>query len=158
MNTALKETEHALLVIENTAGQGSSVGYTFEHLASLIEMSEDPDRVGVCLDTCHLNAAGYDLRTADMYEETMARFSEIIGFKKLMGVHLNDAKTEFARKVDRHSPIGAGLLGIRAFEFIMQDSRFDNIPLILETPEQEKWPEEISLLKKAAGTDLPECD
>ncbi|MFP4441924.1 MAG: deoxyribonuclease IV [Spirochaetia bacterium] len=158
MNTAMKETEHAILVIENTAGQGSSVGYTFEHLASLIELSENPDRVGVCLDTCHLNAAGYDLRTQEKYEETMERFSKVIGFEKLMGVHLNDAKTEFAKKVDRHSPIGAGLLGMGTFEFIMRDTRFDNIPLILETPEQARWPEEIVMLRKAAGAILPEGD
>jgi len=147
MNYALSETQEAALVIENTAGQGSSVGYRFDHLARLIELSDDPNRVGVCLDTCHLHAAGYDLRTKTKYEETMAEFDTAVGFSKLMGVHLNDAKTEFARKVDRHSSIGEGLLGEKVFKFIIRDRRFDGIPLILETPDQEKWAGEIAALR-----------
>lgn len=146
MNIALATSEGVVLVIENTAGQGSNVGHRFEHLAELIALSQDPDRVGVCLDTCHLFAAGYDLRTREACEETFAAFDQIVGFRWLRGMHLNGSKRELGRRVDRHAPLREGLLGTAVFEFIMTDPRFDEIPLILETPAEELWPEEILFL------------
>jgi deoxyribonuclease-4 len=153
MNAALAETDFIRLVVENTAGQGSAVGYSFEHLARLIELSDRPERVGVCIDTCHAFAAGYDMRNEEAYTRTTGEFARIVGFDKLMGVHLNDAKSEFASRVDRHRPLGEGHLGREAFRLMMRDERFDDIPLILETPEPERWPQEIELLRgmQAAG-------
>jgi deoxyribonuclease-4 len=148
MNTALKETDFVRLVAEITAGQGSAVGYSFEHLARLIELSDAPERVGVCIDTCHAFAAGYDFRSEEAYGRTMEAFERIVGFDRLMGVHLNDAKSEFASRVDRHKPLGEGNLGLDAFRFLMRDPRLDGIPLILETPEPERWPQEIELLRQ----------
>ncbi len=148
MNAALAETGYIRLVIENTAGQGSAVGYSFEHLARLIELSRDPDRVGICIDTCHAFAAGYDFRTGETFEQTTDALSRTVGFGKLMGVHLNDAKSEFDSRVDRHKPLGEGNLGLEAFRLLMNDSRFDEIPLILETPEPERWAEEIAMLRR----------
>lgn len=147
MNRAIAETESAVLVIENTAGQGTNIGYKFEHLARLIELTKDKSRVGVCIDTCHSFAAGYDLRTEESYQATMEEFERIIGFEYLRGVHLNDAKSELGSRVDRHNSLGKGNLGEDAFAFIMRDPRFDDIPLILETPDPEKWAEEIRWLK-----------
>ncbi len=147
INIALKESKGVTAVIENTAGQGSNVGFDFEHLAHIINGVEDKSRVGVCLDTCHAFAAGYDLRTSEACEETFAQFDSIVGFKYLRGMHLNDALKPLASRVDRHAPLGDGHIGIRCFEYIMADSRFDDIPLVLETPDEERWPEEISLLR-----------
>jgi deoxyribonuclease-4 len=146
INLALENSEGVTAVIENTAGQGSSIGFCFEHLAEIISQVTDKSRVGVCLDTCHLYAAGYELSHRDGYDQTMQAFASIVGFNYLRGVHLNDAKKPLGSRVDRHAPIGAGFLGLDAFKLLMQDVRFDNIPLILETPEPEKWPEEIQLL------------
>ena len=148
MNAALAETDYIRLVIENTAGQGSAVGYSFEHLARLIELSLDPDRVGICIDTCHAFAAGYDFRTGETFEHTTDALSRTVGFDKLMGVHLNDAKSEFSSRVDRHKPLGDGNLGLEAFRLLMNDPRFDEIPLILETPEPERWADEITMLRR----------
>ncbi len=146
LNETLEKTEDVILVIENTAGQGSNVGYRFEHIARLIELVEDKSRIGVCLDTCHLFAAGYDIRTEPAYERTMKEFDSIVGFKYLKGMHLNDAKSELGSRVDRHHSIGKGNIGIEAFRFIMNDPRLDNIPLVLETIDPSIWAEEIKLL------------
>jgi len=146
MNLVLSETDTIKLVIETTAGQGSNVGYHFDQLARLIEKSNMPDRTGVCIDTCHIFAAGYDIRTAEAFESTMESFERTVGFGKLSGVHLNDAKSEFGSRVDRHACLGKGNIGPDAFRFIMNDSRFDEIPIILETPCPEQWADEIAWL------------
>jgi deoxyribonuclease IV len=146
INIALDKTRNVTAVIENTAGQGTNLGFEFEQLAFIIEHVEDKSRVGVCLDTCHSFAAGYDLRTKDVYEETMGKFDNTVGMKYLRGMHLNDAKKPLGSKVDRHESIGKGLIGLDAFGFIMNDSRMDEIPLILETPDPDIWAEEIELL------------
>ncbi|WP_456438397.1 deoxyribonuclease IV [Desulfurobacterium sp.] len=146
INRTLEATQNVTLVLENTAGQGSNVGYRFEHLAEIIDLVEDKTRIGVCLDTCHLFAAGYDLRTEDTFNETMKKFDSIVGFHFLKGMHLNDAKSQFGSRVDRHHSIGKGNLGIEPFRFIMRDNRFNNIPLILETIDPALWPEEIRFL------------
>ncbi|EMI5488963.1 deoxyribonuclease IV [Providencia stuartii] len=147
INIALNETKGVIAVIENTAGQGSNLGYRFEHLARIIENVDDKSRVGVCIDTCHAFAAGYDLRTEETCEETFKQFSDIVGFKYLKGMHLNDAKSEFASRVDRHHSLGEGNIGYTPFSYIMKDSRFDGIPLILETINPDIWPQEIAWLK-----------
>ncbi len=147
LNKAIKETDSAVFVIETTAGQGSNLGYKFEHLAYIIDKVTDKERIGVCIDTAHIFAAGYDIRTKEAYEETMKKFDEIIGFKYLKGMHINDSKAKFASRVDRHHSLGKGEIGIDAFKFIMQDKRIDNIPLVLETIEPEIWAEEIKLLR-----------
>ncbi len=146
LNSAIKATESVIMVIENTAGQGTNLGYRFEHLKDIIDQVDDKSRIGVCLDTCHTFAAGYDLRTSETYTETMQKFAEIIGFSYLRGAHLNDAKSTFASRVDRHHSLGQGNLGINPFRYIMQDSRFDNVPLILETIDDGIWKEEVELL------------
>jgi len=146
INEAISRTKEVILVIENTAGQGSNVGYRFEHIAQIIELVEDKSRIGVCLDTCHLFAAGYDIRTREAYEKTMEEFEQIVGFKYLKGMHLNDAKSQLGSRVDRHHSIGKGNIGLDAFRFIMNDPRLDNIPLILETIDPSIWKEEIELL------------
>ncbi len=146
INEAISRTKDVILVIENTAGQGSNVGYRFEHIARIIELVEDKSRIGVCLDTCHLFAAGYDIRTREAYEKTMKEFDQIVGFKYLKGMHLNDAKSQLGSRVDRHHSIGKGNIGLDAFRFIMNDPRLDNIPLILETIDPSIWKEEIELL------------
>jgi len=150
INRAIKDTEYAVLVLETTAGQGSNLGYKFEHLAYIIDKVEDKSRIGVCIDTAHIFAAGYDIRTKEAYDKTMKEFDEIIGFKYLKGMHINDSKAKFASRVDRHHSLGKGEIGIDAFKFIMQDERIDNIPLVLETIEPEIWAEEIKLLKSFA--------
>ena len=150
INIALEKTSGVTAVIENTAGQGSNLGYTFWHLAYIIDRVEDKSRVGVCLDTCHSFAAGYDLSTEKGCDEVFAEFEREVGFRYLRGMHLNDAMKPLGSRVDRHSPLGEGYLGITPFRYIMQDSRFDNIPLILETPDEERWAEEIALLKSFA--------
>jgi len=151
LNIALKETDSAIAVIETTAGQGSNLGYKFEHLATLIDLVEDKERIGVCIDTAHIFAAGYDIRTKETYQKTMDEFDKIIGFKYLKGMHLNDSKAKFASRVDRHHSLGKGEIGLDAFRFIMNDSRIDNIPLILETINPDIWEEEIKLLYSFEG-------
>ncbi len=146
MNEALKESEGVTLVIENTAGQGSNLGYKFEHLAYLIEKCEDQERVGVCLDTAHMFAAGYDIRTREAYEKTMQEFDRIVGFEFLCGMHINDSKAGFASRVDRHHSLGKGHIGLDAFRFIMNDERMNDIPLVLETIDESIWDQEIALL------------
>ncbi len=148
MNRAIEATPDSKvkLVIENTAGQGSNLGYRFEHLAYLIERVEEKSRVGVCLDTCHTFTAGYDLRTPEAYEETMRAFDEIVGFDYLEGMHINDSKPPLGSRVDRHHSLGMGEIGWEAFRLIMNDPRMDDIPLILETIDESIWPEEIRAL------------
>lgn len=146
VNWALEQTEGVCAVIENTAGQGANVGYSFEQIASIIEQVEDKSRVGVCIDTCHAFAAGYDISTASGFEETFEHFEEVIGFKYLKGMHLNDSKKPLGSRIDRHEVIGKGEIGMEAFRMIMHDPRFDNLPLILETPDEENWAEEIKML------------
>ncbi len=147
INNAIKETEYAVLVLETTAGQGSNLGYKFEHLAYIIDKTKDKSRIGVCIDTAHIFAAGYDIRTKEAYEQTMKEFDEIIGFNYLKGMHINDSKAKLASKVDRHHSLGKGEIGLEAFKFIMQDERIANIPLILETIDPNIWANEIKLLK-----------
>lgn len=150
INIVLDKTRGVTAVIENTAGQGSNLGFAFEHLAYLIDRVEDKSRVGVCIDTCHAFAAGYDLRTAGACDKTFAELERVVGFKYLKGMHLNDAMKVLGSHVDRHTPLGEGMIGMECFRYIMQDARFDGIPLILETPDEERWPEEIALLKAFA--------
>jgi len=146
INRALAQTEGVTAVIENTAGQGTTLGYRFEHLAAIIDGVEDKSRVGVCLDTCHTFTAGYDLRTVDACEATFAEFERIVGFNYLRGMHLNDSKPELGSRVDRHDSLGKGKLGLECFRYIMNDARFDDIPMVLETIDETLWPEEIKLL------------
>lgn len=146
INRALDQTDGVTAVIENTAGQGSNLGYRFEHLAHIIDRVEDKNRVGVCIDTCHAFAAGYDLRTPEAYTETMQSFDDIVGFEYLRGMHLNDCKSDFESRVDRHHSLGEGTIGLGAFEMIMNDPRIDEIPMVLETINSDIWNREIDLL------------
>lgn len=148
LNLAIEATPDSdvKLVIENTAGQGSNLGYKFEHLAYIIDKVEDKSRVGVCIDTCHMFTAGYDIRTREAYDETWERFDKIIGKEYLMGMHINDSKPPLGSRVDRHHSLGQGEIGWDAFRFIMNDSRMDDIPLVLETIDESIWAEEIKAL------------
>jgi deoxyribonuclease-4 len=147
VNRIIEETEGVVLVLETTAGQGSNLGYRFEHLAAIVELVEDKTRIGVCVDTCHIFAAGYDISTERGYYRVFDEFDEVVGFEYLKGVHLNDSKTPLGSRRDRHAPLGEGYIGLTPFELMMNDPRFENIPLILETPEPERWAEEIKLLR-----------
>ena len=150
INMALDRTHGVTAVIENTAGQGSNLGFRFEHLAYLIERVEDKSRVGVCIDTCHAFAAGYDLRTREACDATFAELERVVGFGYLKGMHLNDAMKILGSRVDRHTPLGEGMIGMECFRYIASDKRFDGIPLILETPDEARWSEEIAKLKAFA--------
>ena len=147
INWALDRTKGVIAVIENTAGQGSNVGNSFEEIGKIIEHVEDKSRVGVCIDTCHAFTAGYELNTLEGYSLTWKKFEEIIGFEYLKGMHINDSKKELGTRVDRHDSLGKGFIGNNLFEWIMNDPRMDGIPLILETPNEEIWAEEIAQLK-----------
>lgn len=146
VNRALEKSFGVTAVLENTAGQGSNMGFTFEQLAHIIYKVEDKTRIGVCIDTCHAYSAGYDLRDEEGYREVWRQFDETIGAQYLRALHLNDDKKELGSRVDRHAPIGAGTLGRDFFTRLVNDPRFDGLPLILETPDEELWPEEISWL------------
>lgn len=146
INMTLDKTKDVVAVIENTAGQGSAIGYKFEHLAEIIARVDDKSRVGICLDTCHTFTAGYDIKSPEGYNATFEDFENIVGFNYLKGLHLNDSKKELASRVDRHDSIGKGLLGLEVFRRMMNDPRFDDMPIILETPDSDLWEEEISLL------------
>lgn len=146
INIILDQTEGVTAVLENVAGQGSNLGYSFTQLAHIINKVHDKSRIGVCIDTCHAYSAGYDLANPEKYEETWKEFDEIIGFNYLKGMHLNDDKRELASRIDRHESIGKGTLGEDFFIRLVNDPRFDNIPLILETPDESLWPEEIAWL------------
>lgn len=147
INLALAKTKGVTAVIENTAGQGSNLGFRFEHLAEIIDGVEDKSRVGVCIDTCHSFAAGYDLRTAESCEAVFTEFENVVGFKYLRGMHLNDSKKGLGSRVDRHHSLGKGELGLEVFRYIMNDARFDNIPMALETIDETIWAEELELLR-----------
>ena len=151
INIALRATKGVTAVIENTAGQGSNVGFAFWQLKRIIDGVEDKSRVGICLDTCHSFAAGYDLSSELACERTFEEFDREVGFQYLRGVHLNDALRPLGSRIDRHTPLGEGQIGWDCFRFIARDSRFDDLPLILETPDESRWAEEIEILNKFAN-------
>lgn len=146
INDALDNTSGVKAVIENTAGQGSNLGYSFEQIARIIDRVHDKSRVGVCIDTCHTYSAGYDLGTPEGYRDTWMQFDAIIGRKYLSAMHINDSKKALGSRVDRHESIGKGTLGADFFTRLMADPGLDGIPLILETPDEAAWPEEIAWL------------
>jgi len=146
INMALDKTKGVSAVIENTAGQGTNLGYKFEQIRFIIDKVEDKSRVGICIDTCHAYTSGYNIKSPEGFTETFRLFDKIIGFNYLRGMHINDSKKELATRVDRHDNIGKGFLGEDVFRMLMNDSRFDNLPLILETPEESLWEEEIKRL------------
>lgn len=148
INFIIANTSDVKLVIENTAGQGSNLGYKLEHLAYLIDKTQNKQRIGICIDTCHFFAGGYDLRSKESYKKTMSEFDKLVGYKYLSGMHLNDSKNSLGVKKDRHESIGKGTLGLEAFENIMRDENIDEIPLILETINPEIWADEIKLLRQ----------
>ena len=148
INIAHEKTNNVIAVIENTAGQGSNLGFRFEHLAEIIENVDNKKRVGVCIDTCHAFAAGYDLRTLKDSKKTFDEFNKVIGYKYLKGMHLNDSKKTLGSRVDRHHSLGEGEIGLDVFKFIMRNKNFDNIPLILETINPEIWDKEIMMLRR----------
>ena len=150
INLTLAATRGVTAVIENTACQGSNVGFAFEHLAAIIERVEDKSRVGVCIDTCHAFAAGYDLGSEAACDRTFDELERVVGFGYLRGMHLNDAMKPLGSRVDRHQSLGEGTLGMTVFRYIARDKRFDDMPLILETPDESRWPQEIALLKELA--------
>jgi deoxyribonuclease-4 len=152
MKRVLAETSRVSLLLETTSGQGGYVGYRFEHLAAILALAGQEKRTGVCLDTCHVFAAGYDIRTAETYEKTMKRFDKIIGRQYLQAVHINDSKVDLGSRRDRHESIGRGKLGMEAFALLMNDSRFDDMPLILETIDDTLWEAEIKLLYSLVAT------
>ncbi|QCI20290.1 deoxyribonuclease IV [Buchnera aphidicola (Brachycaudus cardui)] len=147
INIALDKTKNVIAVIENTAGQGTNVGYCFEHLSEIIKHVNNKSRVGVCIDTCHLFVAGYDLRTEEDCENTFKKFNDIIGFKYLKGIHLNDSKKKINSRVDRHANLGLGEIGRLAFTWIIRNNNFHNVPIILETTDSMLWENEISWLR-----------
>lgn len=147
INIAVSKVPNVVAVIENTAGQGSNLGYRFEHLAEIIEQVEDKNRVGVCLDTCHTFSAGYDISSLEQCEKTFAEFEQVVGFKYLRGMHLNGSKTPLGSRKDRHDTLREGTIGTAFCEFIMKDDRFDGIPMILETINPDIWAEEIKFLR-----------
>lgn len=146
INIALDQSRGVTAVIENTAGQGTNLGHRFEHLAHIIDQVEDKTRVGVCLDTCHSFTAGYDLRSPEACDKSFAEFERIVGFDYLRGMHLNDSKPDLGARVDRHESLGKGKLGLECFRYIMNDPRFDDIPMVLETIDRGLWADEIALL------------
>lgn len=150
INMTLQETKGVVAVLENTAGQGTNMGHRFEHLAEIIDQVEDKSRIGVCIDTAHTLAAGYEIRTEEGYYGTMREFDNIVGLNYLKGIHLNDSKKELATRVDRHDSIGKGVMGMSLFELLINDPRTDEIPIILETPDPDLWKEEIELLRTFA--------
>ena len=147
INWALDKSKGVIAVIENTAGQGTNLGFSFYHLKSIIDQVEDKTRIGVCIDTCHAFSAGYDFKTKAGFEKVFQEFDDVVGFKYLKGMHLNDSKKALGSHVDRHESLGEGTIGMELFENIMNDSRFDEIPMVLETPNSDIWADEIQLLK-----------
>lgn len=145
INLALSKTNGVTAVIENTAGQGSNVGNKFEEIRYIIDRVDDKSRVGVCIDTCHTYSAGYDI--INDYEGVFTEFERVIGLEYLKGIHLNDTKKPLGSRVDRHESIGLGLFDMEFFKRFMKDPRFDNMPIVLETPDESRWAEEIALLR-----------
>jgi deoxyribonuclease-4 len=152
LNITLEKSEGVTAVLENVAGQGSNLGHSFEQLAYIIDKVDDKSRVGVCIDTCHAYSAGFDLATPEGYEQTWKQFDEIIGFNYLRGMHINDDKRELGSRIDRHASIGEGTLGKEFFTRLVNDPRLDNIPLILETPDESIWADEIRWLYSQINT------
>ena len=148
VNITLGKTKGVKAVLEITAGQGSNVGYSFDHLRYIIDRIEDKSRIGVCIDTAHAYSAGYELKTAEGFEQVFKEFEEKIGFRYLSGMHINDSKKEFRSRVDRHESLGKGTIEWDLFTRIMKDPRFNHMPLILETPDEDIWAEEIAKLKE----------
>lgn len=146
VNQALSVTHDVKAVLENTAGQGTNLGFRFEHLAYIIDRIEDKSRIGVCIDTAHTLAAGYEIRTAESYQTMWSEFDRIIGYSYLSGMHLNDSKKELGTRVDRHDSVGKGTMGMELFHLVMNDPHLDNIPIILETPDESLWAQEIAQL------------
>ena len=146
VNQALRVTQGVKAVLENTAGQGTNLGFRFEHLAYIIDRIEDKSRIGVCIDTAHTLAAGYEIRTAESYQAMWSEFDRVIGYSYLSGMHLNDSKKELGTRVDRHDRVGKGTMGMELFHQVMNDPHLDNIPIILETPDESLWAQEIALL------------
>ena len=151
INMALDRTNGVTAVIENTAGQGSNLGFAWEHIAHIIDKVEDKSRVGFCIDTCHAFAAGYDLSNEEASRKTFEQADNIIGMKYLRGMHLNDALKPLGSHVDRHTSLGEGFIGWDCYRFIAQSPLFEEIPLILETPNEEIWAQEIARLKEMAN-------
>ena len=147
INIAVSKVPNVIAAIENTAGQGSNLGYRFEHLAEIIEQVDDKSRVGVCLDTCHTFSAGYDISSLEQCEKTFTEFKQVVGFEYLRGIHLNGSKTPLGSRKDRHDTLREGTIGTAFCEFIMKDDRFDGIPMILETINPDIWAEEIKFLR-----------
>uniref|UniRef100_A0A7C1J4X3 Probable endonuclease 4 n=1 Tax=Ammonifex degensii TaxID=42838 RepID=A0A7C1J4X3_9THEO len=149
LDEILRQTEGSgvMILLETTAGQGGSLGYRFEHLAHLIEASRFPERLGVCYDTCHTFAAGYDIRTLEAYTQTFTRFDQLIGLDRLKVVHLNDSRGELGSRLDRHEHIGAGKLGLEAFRLVLNDPRFQDLPMVLETPKGPDLKEDVENLR-----------
>ncbi|MFP4377240.1 MAG: deoxyribonuclease IV [Spirochaetales bacterium] len=150
----LEETQHAVLVLESTAGQGAHVGYRFEHLSAIIDEAKAPKRLKTCVDTCHMFAAGYELDTVEGYQRTIEQFDATVGLRHLVGVHLNDSMTECGSRRDRHECIGAGKIGITGLAAWVQDSRLSDVPFILETTRPELWRDEIRLLTQLANGEI----
>lgn len=146
INLALAQTTTAVAVIENTAGQGSNLGYEWSQIRRIIDGVNDKSRVGVCIDTCHTLAGGYDLKTQAGYDDAFASFDREIGFNYLRAIHLNDSKKDVGSHVDRHDNLGKGCLGVEFFARFMNDPHFDDMPIILETPDESLWAEEIKWL------------
>ncbi|NIH16703.1 MAG: deoxyribonuclease IV [Buchnera aphidicola (Periphyllus lyropictus)] len=152
INFVLSKTKDVILVIENTAGQGTNMGYCFHHLYEIIKNIEDKTRIGVCLDTCHLFSSGYDIRNKENYKKTFDAFEEIVGFNYLKGLHLNDSKFGLGKKKDRHENLGFGYIGKNFFKWVIKDLRFKKKPLILETVNKRLWKKEISWLQSKIPT------
>lgn len=150
INMAIDRCPGVKAVIENTAGQGSNLGFTFEQIAYIIDRVENKDLVGVCVDTCHAFAAGYDLSTPEGFSRTWADFDRIIGFGYLSGMHINDTKKGLGSRIDRHESLGKGCIGEPFFKMLMNDDRFNGIPLILETPDTDLWAQEIAWMYSLA--------
>ncbi|MCZ4294376.1 deoxyribonuclease IV [Vibrio sinaloensis] len=158
INLAHQAVPGVVAVIENTAGQGTNLGWRFEHLAEIIEQVEDKSRVGVCIDTCHTFAAGYDLSSFAACDATFAEFDSVVGMRYLKAMHINDSKIALGGKVDRHHSLGVGEIGWHCFEYIAKDARFDGIPLILETIDPEIWSQEIAKLREFHHQALSETE
>jgi deoxyribonuclease-4 len=152
LSYALRTEEDVTVVLENTAGQGNTVGYRFEHLARIIELVGGDARIGVCLDTAHMLAAGYDLRTAGSYRWVLDHFHQVIGLSRLFGIHANDSAFGLGSRRDRHARVGEGYVGIEAFARLMRDPRLRQVPVLLETPDERRWREEVHLLVRLAAT------
>ncbi|KTW28788.1 hypothetical protein T552_01418 [Pneumocystis carinii B80] len=161
INKAHKDVSDVMLVIENMAGQGNTLGTSFEELSTILSKVEDKSRIGICLDTCHLFASGYDIRNKDSYNNVMNQFENKIGFQYLVGVHLNDSKTPLGSRRDLHANIGRGYIGLEAFRLLINDKRMQGIPLILETPtndDSKVWQEEIELLRWLYGKESDDAE